>query len=108
MTADDLRALAQRIRDAVAHRLPRGLRQVDVVCEARGIRTRETIAGVAVRVGDWHVSARVVLDEHDTDRAARECVALLRERIEARRRWHETMTAACDDALAAMGEARDG
>lgn len=50
MTTDDLRALAGRIRDAVAQRLPRGLRQVDVVCEARGIRTRETIAGVAARL----------------------------------------------------------
>lgn len=100
---DTLRDLGARVRDAVSAHV-QGHAQVSAECEVRGIRERTTLARLAVRVGDWHASARVVLDEHDTGRAARECVDALRARITARLAWHETMERACRAALGVMGD----
>jgi len=105
---DDHRAallsLAGRIRDAVRPHVPGNHVQVDVSCDARGIRAPSTMAFISVLVGKWHARGRADLDGHHATRAAREAVTALRERIATRLAWHEAMARGCRAALAVVEE----
>ena len=102
--ADDLRALAERIRDAAAQHLPAEHTQVHASCDERWIGHRTTFADVSVRVGDWTTSAVVLVDGHDEERAARECINALRTRLVARAEWLRAHLAATKAALAVVRE----
>jgi hypothetical protein len=97
-----LLSLAGRIRDAVRPHVPGAHVQVDVSCDARGIRTPSTVARISVRVGEWSTGAAVDLDGHHATRAAREVVTRLRDRLTARLAWHEAMARGCRYALAVV------
>ena len=102
--ADDLRALAERIRDAAAAHVPAGHVEIHAVCEARGVDARSTRASVTVRVGDWSMVGGTTIAGHDEERAARECVAALRTRLVARAEWLRAHLAATKAALAVVRE----
>ena len=101
---DDLRALAERIRDAAAQHLPAGHTEARALCEERGIGHRTTFAYVSVRVGQWHVTAFDTVGEHDAERAVRQCVAALQSCLAARAEWLRAHLAATEAALAVVRE----
>ena len=102
--ADDLRALAERIRDAAAQRLPAGHVEIHAMCDERGIGHRTTFASVSVCVGDWTTSAVVLFDGHDEDLASQECVAALQARLAVRREDLRAQLRATEAALAVVRE----
>lgn len=102
--ADDLRALAERIRDAAAAHVPAGHAEIRAECEARGVDARSTRASVTVRVGDWATGGGTTIAGHDEERASRECINALRARLTARAEWLCAHLAATKAALAVMKE----
>ena len=102
--ADDLRALAERIRDAAAAHVPAGHVEIHAVCEARGIDARSTRASVTVRVSDWTTGGGTTIAGHDEERAARECVAALRTFLVVRREDLRAQLRTTEAALAVVRE----